>query len=92
MFFQFSIRHLEFRKYLESENVGDGTVESGIVENRGVAVGISFLCGLELEIWVGVILPPLAIIRCKITLDKAGLRYLLFRTGQTPAPILAVPK
>ena len=35
MFFQFSIRHLEFRKYLESENVGDGTVESGIVENRG---------------------------------------------------------
>ena len=53
MCFQFSIRHLEFRKYLESENVGDGTVESGIVENRGVAVGISFLCGLELEIWVG---------------------------------------
>ena len=75
MFFQFSIRHLEFRKYLESENVGDGTVESGMVENMGVAVGISFLCGLELEIWVGVILPPppLAILRCKITLDEPGL-------------------
>ena len=53
MFFQFSIRHLEFRKYLESKNVGDGTVESGMVENMGVAVGISFPCGLELEIWVG---------------------------------------
>ena len=76
MCFQFSIRHLEFRKFLESENVGDGTVESGIVENRGVAVGISFLCGLELEIWVGgnFTPPPLAILRCKINLDEPGLR------------------
>ena len=58
VYFLFTVRHLEFRKFLESDNVGNSTVESGMVENRGVAVGISFLCGLELEIWVGVILPP----------------------------------
>ena len=56
-----------------SDNVGNGTGESGVVENSGVAAGISFLCGLEQEVWVGVILPPFAILRCKITLDKAGL-------------------
>ena len=41
-----------------SDNVGNGTGELGVVENKGVAAEISFLCGLELEIWVGVILPP----------------------------------
>ena len=40
---------------LESDNIGNGTVESGMVENRvwGVAVVILFLSVLELEIWVG---------------------------------------
>jgi len=48
--------------------------ESGVVENMGVAVETSFLCGLELEIWVGVILPPphLGHTKVQITLDKAG--------------------
>ncbi len=35
-----------------SGNVGNGTGESGVVENKGVAAGISFLSGVELEIWV----------------------------------------
>ncbi len=53
MYFRFTVRHLEFRMIQATENVGNGTVELGVVENRGVAAGISFLCGLELEIWVG---------------------------------------
>ncbi len=53
VFFRFTVCHLEFRMIRASDNVGNGTGESGVVENRGVAAGISFLCGLELEIWVG---------------------------------------
>ncbi len=51
--FRFSVRRLEFRMIQASDNVGNGTCESGVVENRGIAAGITFLCGLELEIWVG---------------------------------------
>ena len=54
VFFRFTVRHPEFRIIQASDNVGNGTDDSGVV-----AAGISFLCGLELEIWVGVILPPL---------------------------------
>ncbi len=53
VYFRFTVRHLELRMIQASDNVGNGTGESGVVENRGVAAGISFLCGLELEIWVG---------------------------------------
>ncbi len=59
VYFGFTVRHLEFRMIQASDNVGNGTGESGVTENRVIAAGISFLCGLELEIWVGgVILPP----------------------------------
>ena len=54
MFFRFTVRHLELRMIQASDNAGNGTGESGVVKNRGeVAAGISFLCGFELEIWVG---------------------------------------
>ena len=57
MYFLLNVRHLEFRMVVASDNVDNGTDESDVVENRGLAVGISFLCGLELEIWVGINLP-----------------------------------
>ncbi len=85
MFFRFTVRHLEFRMIQASDNVGNGTGESGVVKNMVVAAGISFLCGLELEIWVGGNLPPpLAILRCKITLDKAVLRRRRLRHRHYP--------
>ena len=78
VYFRFTVRHLELRMIQASDNVGNGTGESGVVENRGVAAGISFLCGLELEIWVGgnCTATPMAILRCKITLDEPGLKLL----------------
>ncbi len=52
--FRFAVRHLEFLMIQASDNVGNGTGESGVVENRGgVAARISFLCGLELEMLPG---------------------------------------
>ena len=53
MYFRFTVRHLEFRMIQVSDNVGNIIGESGVVENREIATGISFICGLELEIWVG---------------------------------------
>ncbi len=35
VFFRFTVRHLEFRMIQVSDNVGNGTGESGVVENRG---------------------------------------------------------
>ena len=58
-----------------SDNVGNGTGELGVVENMGLAAGISFLCGLELEIWVGVIYAPLAILRCNGLSQKVATLF-----------------
>ncbi len=35
VYFRFTVRHLEFRMIQASDNVGNGTVELGVVENRG---------------------------------------------------------
>ena len=63
VYFRFTVR-----MFLASDNVGNGTGESGVVENSGVpgTPGISFLCDLELEIWVGLILPPLPLGQTKL--------------------------
>ena len=34
VFFRFTVRHLEFRMIQASDNVGNGTDELGVVENR----------------------------------------------------------
>ena len=51
-----------------------------MAENRGIALElISFLCGFERVIWVEINdppPPPMAILRCKITLGKAGFSYI----------------
>ena len=53
VYFLFTVRHLDFRKFLESDIVGNGTVVSSMVEIGVAAVGVSFLYCLELEVWAG---------------------------------------
>ena len=43
---------------MESDNVRKGISELGMVENRGVTVGISVLCATELDICLGSVARP----------------------------------
>ena len=49
---------LNFWKFLKLYGVGTYTIESGTLENMGVAAGIVCLRGLEPDIHLGVLLSP----------------------------------
>jgi hypothetical protein len=42
-YFRFRLRHFEIRGPLMSDDVGSVTTSSGVVENLGIAVGISLI-------------------------------------------------
>ena len=58
MHFRFSAAILDLRLNGTVYKIGDTTIKKFDPENMGVAAGISFLSALELEIHMGVILPP----------------------------------
>ena len=58
MYFRFSAAILDLRLNGTVYKIGDTTIKKFDPENMGVAAGISFLSALELEIPLGVILPP----------------------------------
>ena len=52
---------LDFWISISSHSDENNFIEKFDSENGGVAVGIWFLSHLEVEIWLGVILPPLTL-------------------------------
>ena len=77
-FFRLFGRHLGFaaeRHGLQNRRIAETTIKKFEPENMGVAAGISFLSALELEIPLGIILPPppFAMNVCKNTVAIVGL-------------------
>ena len=66
---------LNFSVFVNSYDIEKCTIESGRLENMGVAAGIMCLRGLEPEIPLGVLYPPtpLATCVCKKSITTAGL-------------------
>ncbi len=58
-FYVFTTAILDFRLPVARGSIGSSTVGFIDLENRGVAVGISFLCVIELEICLGSLATPL---------------------------------
>ncbi len=54
----FTAAILDFRIPVACDSIGSSTVGFLDLENRGVAVGISFLCVIELEICLGPVATP----------------------------------
>ena len=51
---------MDFRLPVARDSIGSSTVGFLDLENRGIAVGISFLCVIELDIGLGSVATPLS--------------------------------
>ena len=78
----FTAAILDFRLPVARDVIGISTVGILDLENMGVAVGISFLCAIELEICLGsVATPPLVLRVSEIGLGLRGLIGLTSLVG-----------